>query len=299
VEDSQGRFRYLWFHLPCGVAAALTTGSAGSSVTPGTERARAILAVPDPGTVHGAVPAWLGPGAAEVLGLAPFLDHTLLAPDATASHVARVADEGRALGVAGVCVDGTWTRLVREQLSGSSVCTIVVVGFPHGATTTAVKAFEARQAVEDGAEELDMVMAIGRARGGEWGAVRDDIAAVVQAAPGVPVKVILETILLEPVEIVEACLVAKEAGARFVKSSTGTITAGGAREASVRLMRRAVGDEFGVKASGGVRTAEVALRMLAAGANRIGTSGAPAMLAELGTPLPTLAQLFARHAPTH
>jgi deoxyribose-phosphate aldolase len=258
-------------------------------------RARAILEAPDPGTVHGIVPAWLGAGEADARGLAPFLDHTLLAPDATATHVRRVAEEGRALGVAGVCVDGNWTRLVREVLAGSGVRTVVVVGFPHGATPTAVKAFEARQAVEDGAEELDMVMAIGRAKGGEWNAVRDDIAAVVQAAPGVPVKVILETILLEPHQIVEACLVAVEAGARFVKTSTGTITSGGAREASVRLMRRSVGNDIGVKASGGIRSAEVAIRMLAAGASRIGTSSAPAMVAEQGTPVPTLAALFARH----
>jgi deoxyribose-phosphate aldolase len=262
------------------------------------ERARVILEAPDPASAHGIVPAWLGPGAAGATGLAPFLEHTLLAPDATAPLVRRAAAEGRALGVAGVCVAGGWTRLVRGELAGSGVRTVVVVGFPHGATTTAVKTFEARQAVEDGAEELDMVLAIGRATGGEWDAVHDDIAAVVQAAPGVPVKVILETILLEPLQIVEACLVAVEAGARFVKTSTGTITSGGAREASVRLMRRAVGDGFGVKASGGVRSAEVALRMLAAGANRIGTSSAPAMLAELGSPVPTLAELFRRHAPT-
>ena len=206
-------------------------------MTPLAERARAIVEAHDPGTVHGVVPAWLGPGAAEARGLAPFLDHTVLAPDATAAHVRQVAAEGRALGVAGVCVDGSWTRLVREELAGSGVRTVVVVGFPHGATTTAVKAFEARQAVEDGAEELDMVMAIGRAKGGEWEAVHDDIAAVVGAAPGVPVKVILETILLEPLQIVEACLVAVEAGARSVKTSTGTITSGGAREASVRRRR--------------------------------------------------------------
>lgn len=264
-----------------------------------SERARAIVEAPDPGTVHGVVPAWLGPGAADARGLASFLDHTLLAPDADAPHVLRVAAEGRALGAAGVCVAGSWTRLVREELAGSSVRTVVVVGFPHGATTTAVKAFEARQAVEDGAAELDMVMALGRAKGGEWDAVHDDIAAVVAAAPGVPVKVILETILLEPHQIVEACLVAVEAGAQFVKTSTGTITSGGARESSVRLMRRAVRDAIGVKASGGIRSLEVALRMLSAGANRIGTSSAPAMLAELGTPVPTLAQLFAAHAPHH
>ncbi|MFL5507588.1 MAG: deoxyribose-phosphate aldolase [Gemmatimonadales bacterium] len=244
---------------------------------------------------HGAVPAWLGSGAASLAGLAPLLDHTLLAPDATAAQVQNLADEGRALGVAGVCVDGAWTHLVRERLEGSSVRTVVVVGFPHGAMATAAKAFEAWQAVHDGADELDMVMSLGRAKAGEWDAVQDDIAAVVEAGAGTPVKVILETILLEPLEIVEACLVAIEAGAEFVKTSTGFHPAGGAREAAVRLMRRAVGDDFGVKASGGVRSAETAIRMLAAGANRIGTSSAAAMVAEQGVPVPTLAALFARH----
>ena len=262
-----------------------------------TDQARAILEAPDPGITHGVVPAWLGDGAASLRGIASLLDHTLLAPEATAAHVTHLADEGRALGVAGVCVDGTWARLVRDQLAGSPVRTVVVVGFPHGAMATKVKAFEARQAVEDGAQELDMVMAIGRAKSGEWDAVRDDVAAVVQAAGDVPVKVIIETIVLEPLEIVEACLVAIEAGARFVKTSTGFYMAGGARESAVWLMRRTVVSDFGVKASGGLRSAEQAIRMLSAGANRIGTSGAPAMVAEQGEPVPTLGELFAQHAP--
>jgi deoxyribose-phosphate aldolase len=268
-------------------------------VTPRAEHARAILEAHDPGVTHGAVPAWLGNGAGSIPGLAPLLDHTLLAPDATTTQIRHLAEEGRALGVAGVCVDGAWTHLVRERLEGSPVRTVVVVGFPHGAMATPAKAFEAWQAVHDGAEELDMVMALGRAKAGEWDAVHDDIAAVVEAASGVPVKVILETILLEPLEIVEACLVAVEAGAEFVKTSTGFYPAGGAREAAVRLMRRAVGDDVGVKASGGVRSVDAAIRMLAAGANRIGTSGAPAMVAEQGTPVPTLAELFARHGHEH
>ena len=207
-----------------------------------------------------------------------------------------LADEGRALGVVGVCVDGAWTPLVRERLEGSPVRTVVVVGFPHGAMATPAKAFEAWQAVHDGADELDMVMSLGRAKAGEWDAVRDDIAAVVEAGAGTPVKVILETILLEPIEIVEACLVAVEAGAEFVKTSTGFYPAGGTREAAVRLMRRAVGDDFGVKASGGVRSAEAAIRMLAAGANRIGTSSAGATLGiALGLGAAFLASMLMRH----
>jgi len=247
--------------------------------------------------VHGVVPAWLGHGAGSLNGIASLLDHTLLAPDATAAHISTLADQGRALGVAGACVDGAWTRVVRERLTGSPVRTVVVIGFPHGAMATRVKAFEARVAREDGAQELDMVMALGRAKAGEWDAVRDDVAAVVDAADGLPVKVIIESILFEPIEIVEACLVAIEAGARFVKSSTGFHPAGGARESSVWLMRRAVGNDFGVKASGGIRSVEQAIRMVSAGANRIGTSGAPEMVAEQGNPTPTLQALFARHAP--
>lgn len=266
-------------------------------MTPRTERARAILEAPDPGVSHGVVPVWLGDGAASLKGIASLIDHTLLAPEATEAHITQLADEGRALGVAGVCVAGTWARTVRDRLAGTSVRTVVVVGFPHGAMATKAKVFEARQAVEDGAQELDMVMAIGRAKSGDWDAVRDDAATVVQAAGDVPVKVIIETIVLEPLEIVEACLVAIEAGARFVKTSTGFYMAGGARESAVWLMRRAVGNDFGVKASSGLRSAEQAIRMLSAGANRIGTSGAPAMIAELGEPVPTLGELFAQHAP--
>jgi deoxyribose-phosphate aldolase len=257
-------------------------------------RAREILEADDPGVTQGVVPPWLGDAASHA-GLAALLDHTLLAPDATAAQIRQLADEGRTLGVAGVCVNGAWTELVHERLDGSPTRTVSVVGFPHGAMATAAKAFEAWQAVHDGAGELDMVMALGRAKAGEWDAVRDDIAAVVEAASGVSVKVILETGLLEPLEIVKACLMAVEAGAQFVKTSTGFHAAGGATEAAVRLMRRAVGDDFGVKASGGVRTAESALRMLASGANRIGTSGARAMVVEQGTPALALAQVFARY----
>jgi deoxyribose-phosphate aldolase len=167
---------------------------------------------------------------------------------------------------------------VRERLAGSPVRTAVVVGFPHGASSTGAKATEAYLCVEDGAQELDMVMALGRAMAGEWDAVRDDIAAVTRAA-AVPVKVIVESAVLTPFQLVAACLVAVEAGAAFVKTSTGFHPLGGAREREVRLMRRAVGDAIGVKASGGIRTAEDARRMLLAGASRIGTSSAAAIVA--------------------
>jgi deoxyribose-phosphate aldolase len=178
--------------------------------------------------------------------------------------------------VAAVCVHGAWARLVRERLAGSAVRSCAVVSFPHGAMCPAAKAAEARLAVEDGAEELDMVMALGRARAGEWEQVRDDVAAVTRAVP-VPVKVIVEAAALAPVELALACLVSVEGGAAFVKTSTGFHPAGGAREADVRLMRLAVGEQAGVKASGGIRTAEQARRMLLAGANRIGASASAAI----------------------
>ena len=158
-----------------------------------------------------------------------------------------------------------------QALAGSGVRTCCVVGFPLGAMAADAKAFEARAAVAAGAQEIDMVMNVGLARGDEWDAVQADIAAVVAAAAPAPVKVILETCLLTDGQKRRACLAAKAAGAAFVKTSTGFST-GGATEADVRLMRAAVGPDMGVKASGGVRTREDALRMLAAGATRIGAS---------------------------
>jgi deoxyribose-phosphate aldolase len=171
--------------------------------------------------------------------------------------------------------------LVRARLADTPVRCCAVVGFPHGAMATAAKAAEARLAVADGATELDMVLALGAARAGAWDAVRDDVAAVVHAAGGAGVKVIVEAALWTPLELVLACLAAEEAGAAFVKTSTGFHASGGAREADVRLMRRAVGDRLGVKASGGIRTVEAACAMLAAGATRLGTSGSAAILAAL------------------
>lgn len=211
--------------------------------------------------------------------LARLIDHTLLRPEATAAEVAAHAREGRALGVAAVCVHGAFTPLVRAQLAGSAVRTCTVVGFPHGAMARAAKAAEARLAVADGAEELDMVMALGAALAGDWDRVQDDVAGVVEAASGVPVKVIVEAALLDPEALGRACLAAEAAGAAWVKTSTGFHAAGGAREEDVRRMRRAVGGRLGVKASGGIRSYAMACAMLAAGATRLGTSGTAAILA--------------------
>lgn len=200
-----------------------------------------------------------------------YLDHTLLKADATPADILAVTAEAKAYHTASVCVNTCYTTLVANELSGSGVKTCVVVGFPLGAMATGAKALEAALAVRDGAQEVDMVMNIGAAKAGNWDAVQSDIAAVVLAAAPAIVKVILETCLLTDDEKVQACLAAKAAGAAFVKTSTGFST-GGATPEDIALMRKTVGDALGVKASGGVRTREQALAMIAAGASRIGCS---------------------------
>ena len=203
--------------------------------------------------------------------LAKYIDHTLLKPDASEEAVLKLCAEARDFGFASVCVNGSFTELVARELKGSGVKTCVVVGFPLGAGTSAAKAFETADAVSRGAEEVDMVISVGRLRSGETAAVREDIRAVVQAAEGALVKVIIETCLLTDEQKELACRLAEEAGAHFVKTSTGFST-GGATVEDVALMRRVVGDRLGVKASGGIRTREDAERMIAAGASRIGAS---------------------------
>jgi len=200
-----------------------------------------------------------------------YLDHTLLKADATRADILAVTAEAKAYKTASVCVNSCFAALVARELSGSDVKTCVVVGFPLGAMSSGAKAIEAALAVRDGAEEIDMVMNIGAAKAGDWSAVQSDIAAVVNAAKPAIVKVIIETCLLTDVEKVKACLAAKAAGAAFVKTSTGFST-GGATPEDIALMRKTVGPELGVKASGGVRTREQALAMIEAGASRIGCS---------------------------
>jgi deoxyribose-phosphate aldolase len=237
------------------------------------------------------LPAWLAEPV-HARGIGRFVDFTLLRPDATAADVARLCDEAIAAEVVAVCVNGAWVRLCAERLRGTSVRVAAVVGFPLGAGTSAAKAAEAAIAADDGAVELDMVMPIGSAKAGEWQAVADDVAAVVAAAPGAPVKVILETALLRPNEIATACGASRRGGAAFVKTSTGFHAAGGATIEAVAAMRQAVGLRFGVKASGGIRTAEAALAMLAAGANRIGASSLSGLGAIVGPGAPPLAELL-------
>ena len=185
-----------------------------------------------------------------------------------------------------VCVNGAWVSTCAERLSGSGVRIAAVVGFPLGAGSSAAKAAEAAVAVADGATELDMVLQLGRVKAGDWEAVTDDVALVVSGARGALVKAIVESGLLDPGELALACRAAVAGGAGFVKTSTGFHAAGGATVEAVRRMRDVVGPAIGVKASGGIRTAEAALAMLAAGADRIGTSAAGPWRPGSGRPRP-------------
>ena len=206
------------------------------------------------------------------MGLAKYIDHTLLKTDAQRADVTKLIEEAKAYHFASVCVSPIWVSYVSEALRGSGVKTCTVIGFPQGATPSAVKAFETKQAIADGADEVDMVIAVGKLKDGDDAYVKADIEAVVRAARGKALtKVIIETCLLTDEEKRRACLLAKEAGADFVKTSTG-FAAGGATAADVKLMRESVGEAMGVKAAGGVRTRADAEAMLAAGATRLGTS---------------------------
>ena len=206
------------------------------------------------------------------------IDHTLLKPDATAEQIKKICAEARENGFMSVCVNPARAALVSEELKGSGVKTCCVVGFPLGATLPAVKAFEANAAIEAGANEVDTVINIGAAKDGDWELVESDIKAVADASAGrALVKVIIETCLLTDDEKIRACECAMRAGADFVKTSTGFST-GGANAHDVALMRSVVGESLGVKASGGVRTPEDAAEMIAAGANRLGTSNGVKLL---------------------
>ncbi len=214
--------------------------------------------------------------------LARYIDHTLLKPDATEAHIRRVCEEALAYHFASVCVNPTWVPLVREMLDGSDVAVCTVVGFPLGATLPEVKAFETETSIRLGAREIDMVINVGRLKSGQDEYVRKDIEAVVTAAHahGAIVKVIIEAALLTDEEKVRACRLAQSAGADYVKTSTG-FGPGGATVEDVALMRRVVGDRMGVKAAGGIRTAEAALAMIEAGATRIGASAGVKIVEEM------------------
>lgn len=207
------------------------------------------------------------------------IDHTILNPDATKDEVVKVIDEAKAYDFASVCLEPCWVTLAAERLADSEVKVCTVIGFPLGANTKTVKAFEAKEAVENGADEVDMVLNIGALKSGEYDLVLEDMKAVREAAKGAVVKVILETCLITDEEKKKACALAKEAGMDFVKTSTGFSTASATTD-DVKLMREAVGDAMGVKASGGIRDRETAEAMIAAGASRIGASKSIAIVGE-------------------
>lgn len=214
--------------------------------------------------------------------LARMIDHTVLKPETTDEVIRQLCAEAREHCFASVCVSPVWVPLAAEELRGATPVVCTVVGFPHGTTRTPVKAFETAQAVADGAREIDMVIGIGRLKSERYAEVEADIRAVVEAAEGHTVKVILETALLTDEEKVIACVLAQNAGADFVKTSTG-FAGGGASPQDVALMRRVVGDAMGVKASGGIRSLDDAAAMVAAGASRIGASASVAILKGLPT----------------
>lgn len=205
------------------------------------------------------------------------IDHTLLKPEATKAEIERLCREAVRFGFASVCVNPYWVNLAANCVHGSNVKVCTVIGFPLGANSSAVKAMEVIRAQADGAHEFDMVLNIGALKDRVLGDVEGDIRAVVTAAKGKIVKVILETCLLTDEEIVLGCELSEKAGASFVKTSTGFSKSGASVEA-VRLMRKTVGDRLGVKASGGIRDHAALLAMIDAGATRIGTSAGGALL---------------------
>ncbi len=215
------------------------------------------------------------------MNIAQMIDHTLLKPDATPQQIAQLCAEAREYGFAAVCVNPVHVAQAAVLLSGSATVVCSVAGFPLGATGTAVKVFETRQAIADGAREIDMVISIGHLKNGDNDYVLNDIRSVVDAAHtgGAICKVIIETALLTDEEKRRACILAVEAGADFVKTSTG-FASGGATVADVMLMRAVAGDRARIKAAGGIRTLADVQAMIAAGATRIGTSSSVAIVRE-------------------
>src|SRR3954469_18871637 len=222
------------------------------------------------------------PGVGQVPGdLAKLIDHTLLKPEATRDEVVKLCEEAKKYRFASVCVNTTWVPLCKAMLAGTDVMVCAVVGFPLGAMTPSAKAYEAREAMRQGAKEIDMVINIGALKSRDYETVFEDICRVVKSAAPAQVKVILETSALDTEQKIIGCTLSKLAGAAFVKTSTG-FGKGGATVEDIQLMRRIVGTELGVKASGGVRTVDDALKMAQAGANRIGASASVGIVT--GTP---------------
>ncbi len=206
------------------------------------------------------------------MNLAKYIDHTVLKPETTKEEVIKVCEEAKEYGFFSVCVNPYYVSLVKKELTGSDVKVCSVIGFPLGASVTCVKAAETKQSIADGANEIDMVLNIAAMKNGEYEYILNDIKGVVAALEGKAIlKVILENCLLTEEEIVKACELSVEAGAHFVKTSTG-FNKGGATASDIALMRKTVGPNIGVKASGAVRDRETALAMVEAGATRIGAS---------------------------
>ena len=206
-----------------------------------------------------------------------YIDHTLLKPDASQEQIETLIEEAKKYDFASVCVNPTWVSFAAQALKGTDVKVCTVIGFPLGANTPELKAFETSDAIRNGANEIDMVINIGALKSQNFDLVEKDIRAVVEAAKGTLVKVIIETCLLTDDEKVKACQIAQKAGADFVKTSTGFST-GGATVRDVALMRKTVGPDMGVKASGGARSYEDALAFIEAGATRIGASSGVAIM---------------------
>ena len=212
--------------------------------------------------------------------LAACLDHTLLQPDASAAWIEQLCAGAREHSFFAVCVNGSWVAAARHFLENSEVKVVSAVGFPLGAMSSDVKRYETEVAIDDGAHEIDVVLNLARLKAGDDKYVFRELCDVVEAADERPVKVILETCLLTDAEKVRACQLVMDSGAQFVKTSTGFSTAG-ATVADVQLLRATVGEKFGVKASGGIRDAQTALALIAAGATRIGTSNGIAIMQAL------------------
>lgn len=214
--------------------------------------------------------------------LARYIDHTVLKPDTKEGDVIKLCREALEYKFASVCINPVYVKLAYSFLQGTEVKVCTVVGFPLGATTKESKAFEAAQAIENGATEVDMVINVGALKSGKLDLVEEDIKAVAEACKGKALlKVILETCLLTEEEKIAACRLSQKAGANYVKTSTG-FSSGGATVEDIALMRRTVGAEMGVKASGGIRNLETALKMIEAGASRIGASASVAIINESG-----------------
>jgi deoxyribose-phosphate aldolase len=218
----------------------------------------------------------------EPLELARKIDHSALRPETSRDRIMELCGEARTFSFGAVCIAPVWISFSKRVLEDADVKVVTVIGFPHGNTLSKVKAYEAKMAVEKGADELDMVINLGALISGDYDTVMDDIRAVVEIAelkPGTQVKVIIETAILTEEEKVQACVLAEKAGADFVKTSTG-FGSGGATIQDVKLLRKTVGNRLGVKASGGIRDLETALSLIEAGADRLGCSESVSIIKE-------------------